>query len=101
MTRLPILLPEARDDIANAFQWYEGQSLGLGLEFLRSVEAALQSIQRMPLSHAVVHECYRRALLRKFPFVLFYEVDEGNDRCVVYSVFHCSQEPAKWRVRLP
>lgn len=100
MTRSAILLPEARDDITNAFQWYEEQSRGLGLEFLRSVEAVLQSIQRLPLSHPVVHEHYRRAFLRKFPFALFYEVEEGEGLCVVYSVFHCSQEPAKWRARL-
>ena len=70
------------------------------MEFLRCVEVALLSIQRSPLIYPVVHETYRRALLRRFPFAIFFEIDETGDRCMVYSVFHCSQNPEKWRGRL-
>lgn len=95
------LLPEARNDVAEAYLWYEEQSLGLGLDFLRCVEVALLSVQRTPLLYPVVHESYRRALVRRFPFAVFYEVEGDSGRCVVYSVFHCSQDPDKWRGRLP
>lgn len=101
MTSPPILVPEAKTDVADAYLWYEDQSLGLGMEFLRCVEAALQSVHRMPLIYPVVHRGYRRALLRRFPFAVFFEIDEASDRCIVYSVFHCSQDPAKWLGRLP
>ena len=97
----PILLPEARADVTDAYLWYEEQSLGLGMEFLRCVEIALVSIQRTPLIHPVVHESYRRALVRRFPFAIFFEIEDARNRCVVYSVFHCSQDPEKWRGRLP
>lgn len=100
MTRPPILIPEAKADVADAYLWYEEQSLGLGIEFLRCVETALLSIQRMPLIYPVVYESYRRALLRRFPFAIFFEIDDASNRCVVYSVFHCSQDPEKWRKRL-
>ena len=50
MTETPILLPEAKADVADAYLWYEEQSLGLGAEFLRCVETALVAIQRTPLS---------------------------------------------------
>jgi plasmid stabilization system protein ParE len=101
MTAPPILVPEAQTDIADAYLWYEEQDLGLGLEFLRCVEVALLTIQRMPLIHPVVHGTYRRALVRRFPFAVFFEFNESANRCVVYSVFHCSQDPEKWRGRLP
>ncbi len=101
MTLPAILVAEAKADVADSYLWYEDQSLGLGMEFLRCVEAALVSIQRTPLIYPVVHETYRRALLRRFPFAIFFEIDETLDRCVVYSVFHCSQDPEKWRGRLP
>ncbi len=101
MTAAPILIPEAQADVEDAYLWYEEQSLGLGMEFLRCVEAVLQSIQRTPQIYPVVHETYRRALVRRFPFAIFYEIDEAANRCVVYSVFHCSQNPTKWRRRLP
>jgi len=93
-----IFLQEARDDIRTAYEWYEDQSLGLGLDFLRAVEACVQLIQRHPLMHQMVHEYYRRALLRRFPFALFYE--HGDSKITVYAVFHVAQSPEKLLVRL-
>lgn len=100
MTEATILLPEAKADVADAYQWYEEQSLGLGMEFLRCVEATLVSIQRFPLSYPTVHESYRRSLVRRFPFAIFFEFAPDQNRCVVYAVFHFSQDPEKWRSRL-
>jgi len=34
-----IILPEAEQDAAQAYVWYEDQELGLGEEFLRCVDA--------------------------------------------------------------
>ena len=34
-----ITLPQAEQDIADAYDWYEDQELGLGDEFLRCVDA--------------------------------------------------------------
>jgi len=101
MTEPPRLTRDAEADVAGAYQWYEEQSLGLGLEFLSCVETALLSIERAPLMYPVVHETYRRALVRRFPYGIFYEFDQEHDECVVYAVFHCSQDPDKWRSRLP
>ena len=101
MTTFPILVPEAKNDVADAYRWYEEQSLGLGMEFLHCVEAALLSIQQSPLIYPVVHEAYRRMLVRRFPFAIFFEIDNASECCIVYSVFHCSQSPEKWRKRLP
>ncbi len=97
MTEPPILLPEAKADVADAYLWYEDQSPGLGREFLRCVEAALLSIQRNPLIYPAVHESYRRTLVRRFPFAIFFEFVPKQNRCVIYSTFHCSQDPEKWR----
>lgn len=101
MSEPPIILPEAKTDVEDAYLWYEEQSLGLGLEFLRCVEAALVSIQRTPLIYPIIHECYRRALVRRFPFAVFFEIDQAQNRCIIYSVFHCSKDPQKWHGRLP
>ncbi|WP_442948069.1 type II toxin-antitoxin system RelE/ParE family toxin [Nostoc sp.] len=44
------------------------------------------------------HETYRRATVRRFPYVVFYEFNEQE--IIIYAVFHCSQDPEKWRSRL-
>jgi len=68
-----IILPEAEQDAAQAYVWYEDQELGLGEEFLRCVDACIQSIRRSPGMYEVVHESYRRSVVRRFPYVVFYE----------------------------
>ncbi len=63
------------------------------------MEAALESITRRPEMYPVVHESYRRALIRRFPYALFYEYDQ--DTAMVYAIFHTARDPQKWRQRLP
>lgn len=94
-----ILLQEAKTDLQEAFNWYEDKSLGLGFELLRCAEATLMSIDRTPLIYPAVYEDYRRALMRRFPFAIFFELDNQNRR-VIYSVFHCSQHPDRWTRQL-
>ena len=94
-----VLAPEAEQDIHEAYDWYERRRLGLGEEFLSCVDAAIQRIRRTPEIHGQIHENYRRAMVRRFPYVVFYEYDENT--VTIYCVFHTSRNPAKWRERLP
>ena len=95
-----ILAPEAEQDLDEAFAWYERQRAGLGEEFLSAVDACLQGIRRTPGMHAVIFEGYRRGLVRRFPYAVFYDHDDENDTVTVYGVFHTSRDPEKWRERL-
>ncbi len=92
-----ILAPEAEYDIAEAYAWFERRRTGLGEEFLSCVEACSEAIRRNPHMNSLLHERYRRALMRRVPYVLFYEHEEGTVN--VYGVFHTSSDPRKWRQR--
>lgn len=94
-----IFVPEAEQDIAEAYAWYEARRVGLGEEFLSCVDACIQAICRRPEMHRVIHQAYRRALIRRFPYAVFYEYI--NPLVTVYSLFHTSRDPHKWRQRLP
>jgi plasmid stabilization system protein ParE len=94
-----IVAPEAEQDLAEAYAWYEARRVGLGEEFLTSVDACIEAIRRSPEMHQIVHENYRRGLVRRFPYAVFYEYT--NETVTVYCVFHTSRDPAKWRRRLP
>lgn len=93
-----IIAPEAEQDIAGAYDWYERQRVGLGEEFLSCVDACIQAITRMPQMHAIHYKTYRRGLVRRFPYIVFYE--DEVDKVTVYGVFHTSDDPKKWRERL-
>jgi plasmid stabilization system protein ParE len=94
-----VLTPEADQDIEEAYWWYENQRLGLGEEFFRSLEAALDIIRNLPELRALVDRKYRRAPLRRFPYCVFYKFD-GATVTVAY-LSHTARDPAKWRTRLP
>jgi plasmid stabilization system protein ParE len=89
---------EAEVDFAEAYDWYESREPGLGEDFLRSVEACLRTIQRYPQLFPVAGDEFRHAPIRRFPFEIFYE--PGDDCLTIYSIFHCSQDPQRWRKRL-
>ena len=90
--------PEAAQDIDAAYNWYESHRAGLGEEFFACLDACIQAICRMPEMHAKVHEDYRRGLVRRFPYAVFYEYVAGV--VTVYGVLHTSRDPAKWRQRV-
>lgn len=94
-----IVAPEAEQDLAEAYGWYEERRAGLGEEFLSCIDACIEKIRRNPEMHAVIYESYRRALPRRFPYAVFYEYADGI--VTVYCVFHTSRDPEKWIKRLP
>ena len=62
-----ILAPEAEQDVAEAYAWYEGRRPGLGEEFLSCVDARIEAICRTPRMHAVVHETIVAGWCGAFP----------------------------------
>jgi toxin ParE1/3/4 len=97
VTHAVAIRPEAEAEILEAYQWYEQGTEGLGLEFMRAVEACLAAIERHPKGYPVVHREVRRALLRRFPYGLFYLLD--GDNIVVIACFHASRDPKEWQRR--
>jgi plasmid stabilization system protein ParE len=91
------LRPEAEAELVEAFAWYEDQRKGLGLDLLLSVEATLEKIRRHPETFPVVRQQVRRALLKRFPYGIFY-VKEGAQISVI-AIFHARRNPRIWQRR--
>ena len=85
--------PEARAELLEAQAWYESRAPGLGLEFARSVDAAISSASRNPTAFVQIAGSCRRALLRKFPFSLVFRV--RADELLVVAIFHHRRDPSK------
>jgi plasmid stabilization system protein ParE len=92
------LRPEAEQDLAESARWYEDQRPGLGQEFLDEALTTFAAIAERPLASAAVYGSLRRALLHRFPFGVFYLVDD--DGAVVIGVIHGSRHPRRWKNRL-
>lgn len=91
------LRPEAEQDLSDAAVWYEENLSGLGHQFLDEVLVALSSIAEAPLIHSIVHRNTRRALIHRFPFGVYCQVD--NTAIVVLAIMHGSRDPHRWKIR--
>jgi plasmid stabilization system protein ParE len=94
-----VFAPETERDLAEAYAWYEHHRVGLGEEFLACVDACIDGICRAPEMYALIRDTYRRALVRRFPYAVFYEHSKGV--VTVFAVLHTARDPDKWRERLP
>ncbi len=95
---LPVIVtPEAENDLVESKRWYDRQRPGLGQEFVLCVEEALERIRRIPQGASEVHPGIRRAVVRRFPYGVFYRVDV--DQIAVIAIYDCRREPKGWQKR--
>ena len=98
MSRVIRLLPEAEQEVYEAFRWYERQRPGLGFDFLLALDAVLERLRRLPEGHEIVALRTRKALLRRFPYLVLYALEEN--RILVTAVFHGRRDPRRWTDRV-
>ncbi|WP_418893379.1 type II toxin-antitoxin system RelE/ParE family toxin [Limibacterium fermenti] len=89
--RIHEFVDRAENDLSKAVEWYESRQKGLELIFLNKVQEYLESIQQNSLQYPLKRSLYREVFLRKFPYIIIYEVREGE--VGVYSIFHTHRNP--------
>ena len=95
---LPVVLrPEARAEFDDAFDWYEQQRPGLGVDFVAHVQEVLDQIGATPGLYGQVFRDVRRVVVQRFPYSVFYKVEP--QQVVVLAVFHSSRDPKIWQAR--
>lgn len=82
----------------DAHDWYEAKQPGLGARFLDQVEATVLRLRENSQQFPVVFQDVHRALLRRFPYGLFFRVDISE--LVVVACFHGSRDPRRWERRV-
>ncbi len=81
----------AEAEIEQAFATYEAERRGLGLEFLDELARIEGHLQANPALYQRVDGEMRRAVLRRFPYGLFYIVDDGQVNVV--GCLHLHRDP--------
>ena len=91
------ILDEAEQDLVDGFRFYEIREPGLGDYFLDSLFADIDSLHLYAGIHSV-HFGYYRLLSKRFPFAIYYKVEQKN--AAVWAILDCRQDPAKIADRL-
>ncbi|GFO70049.1 toxin, RelE family protein [Geomonas limicola] len=98
MTRELVIWIEAESDLAEAFDWYELQCHGYGTLFLAAVDAAFMAVQENHQQFPVIYKTLRRALVRRFPYQIFFAADDT--RIIVLAILHARRSPKQWVKRI-
>ena len=88
----------AQKELDDAVDWYNGQAIELGLEFLDEVDRAVRRTVSFPLSCPEIESGVRRCLLARFPYGLIYGVDRNT--IVILAVAHLHRNPRYWVDRM-
>ena len=90
--------PEAEAELAEARAWYSLQRQGLDAQLMMRIDEALQRIVQAPEAYPTVYRQLRRAVIRQFPFAIFYEMT--TDEVRVIAVFHSRRDPRSLQSRV-
>jgi plasmid stabilization system protein ParE len=69
-------------------------SAEVGERFALAVEATVEALAEYPLQFPLVYRSRRRAGVRRFPYGIFFEVQDN--RIVVIACFHGRRDPRRW-----
>lgn len=92
------LTRSAEEDLLRGMEFYEAQQNSLGTYFLDSLYADIDSLILYAGIHAKPMGRFHRALSKRFPFAIYYEVT--NDVIAVVAILDCRQNPETIRDRL-
>lgn len=85
--------PALEKELEEIRDYYETQSVGLGLAFIDDFERQALMIAAMPTQWKIVKRDLRRSLMKRFPYVIFFRIT-GEDSIRITVVKHERRHPA-------
>ena len=87
----------AREEFDAAGDWYERERIGLGQQFTAEIDHLLGRLVKNPSLFPVVHRDIRKAVVRRFPYCVYFRVRAGG--IVILAVMHTARRPGEWQDR--
>ncbi len=87
--------PVAKDNINESLRYYKKEvSIKVAKNFIKDVEESLMILKRYPFFQ--IHYMNFRGLpLKKYPYIIFYQVDEIGSKVLINALFHTNQDISK------
>ncbi len=97
MTPRLLLEPEAEAEFLEAGRWYAERNPAMAAAFRVSVSRTLEAVERAPQQFPIALRDIRKALVRRFPYVVYYVV--LSDVISVIAIIHGRRDPRVWQAR--
>jgi len=97
-----VVRAEVGDDVAEAADWYDSKSEGLGNEFVDEVLQVLDALSVNPLLNSRRHprKDIRWRYPDRFPYRVIYQVLEEQKTVIVAAVLHAAKHDREWKRRV-
>jgi toxin ParE1/3/4 len=95
VSRPVFFLPGAEAELLEAQNWYDSQAFGLGDRFFAAIDVLLPRIGETPQQFPKVYGSIQRALVRHFPYALYFRVEAEG--IFVVACAHTWRDPRRWR----
>lgn len=87
--------PNAKLDIREAVAYYKKKaSVKVAQNFVKDYEQTLEKIMQNPFFH-VYYKDFRGLSLKKYPYVIFYKIDQEQKLILINAVFQANQDTNK------
>lgn len=100
MTYKTKILPAAQEDIRKAAKWYNKAKVGLGKEFTTRVRQRASDLINNPLVCQVRYKKVHTAVVRQFPYMIHYTVDQTSKTIEIIAVLSTHRNPKLWDERM-
>jgi toxin ParE1/3/4 len=81
------------------FLYYDNIRPNLGDQLIKEIDKAIFYLERYPAIGSVRYQDVRCFVLRKFPYMIHYLIDEKNQAVIVIGFYGTKTDPQKWRAR--
>ncbi len=79
-------------DIELGFNYYEAQQTGLGVRFNQAVFHSFETLKQNPF-YQIRYDNFRCLPIKKFPFMVHYEVEEDIRIVNIYAIINSHRNP--------
>ena len=94
------LLPIVHTDLKNAKKWYQEKNELLAKEFKAEVDNEIDYIGKYPHHYQRKYKELRQSLVSRFPYAIFYLIEESQKRIIIFGLLHTSRDPEIVRKRI-
>ncbi|TPG31837.1 type II toxin-antitoxin system RelE/ParE family toxin [Flavobacterium pectinovorum] len=91
---------DALNDLKEIVIWYNNQVQNLGLRFHKQVKSQINTLKNQPYICNIRYEDMRCMLVKKFPFMIHYKINDESYLVEIFAVFHTSRHPEIWNSRI-
>ena len=90
------IFTEALADIQEITNWYNEQQVSLGKRFQTNAIKQINSLAKDPHIYSVRYNKIRCMVIKKFPYMVHFYIDEENSTVEVLAIISTGRHPRVW-----